>query len=1490
MTMNSASEIFVGRSNEIAQLNDWYSSKCPLIAIFGPPGIGKSRLIREWAKRVGPDSSLIYDLSSGYLSSATNPEEVSANLLQLLASDHSTPDLGDIFDLADLLASHLRQSHYIIVLDQFEYALNPKSGKDIGSVPESIDRFIGRFMNLQIGNGKLVITSTLRPMKIVEELTQRNDQVRVIRSESSPDKWQLGGFSLEETREFAEAHTQEASGIVDESILMRVWRKLGGHPMGLQLFFSLAAPDQERFASTDLGIIGKELDALMTFAVKPLFESDLKLLLMICLLNRPEDLDFVETIRNSPIDPPADAMWTGETEIKLDGLRRRSLVQFGQFPKSGYSTHGIVTTYLSMRHKTVLPDLHLRLAQAYETSIASHGQDAKIVDPPTTWEVAFHYARAGSQYSKKANKWRNEWTRLALDQGSVAYYASDYDTAISIARDAIENMSRLPQTIESSSFQSKLHVACAVNQDRKAFNWKFELRDLRKALELDPTNAYAISFSIKVIKNGFKSRIAWNEIDRQFSYFTDAARECLKSEKLAKRRYATAESALISLLTLWGGNTPDSLTPKRIADQLLPTYEKLTGLSDNDIEAFTEERFALYGEMLNYLCHHPFTNGDARTIAQLAYRIASIAKSRYVGTPSIWLGLVAAQETLAQFETQPSLRIDQLKQTLRTLEEMRLHVTPTRDYVRKWAGLVIALGKTIPDEEALSEIINAIAGIREMKAERESGGMQDEIDSALLRLLREAADLDELHADFHRQQARNILVPILNDEKRWLPIEMAEQAIALLSADMVEEDINPEEATEDIEIKKSLLNQLEKKIEYEAQALPNSNFQVLRLALISQYLRHWTPQSSEPKAVQIALELVAEILEKGPINFESLALVIRVCGLVCNRTTYEEVYGRAYNFGMNAIEKISQKAVWSTGGLFKNAVFLRQLLQYRAARGKLREYLDSESRQPKRLHASRLLVDCVGHSIFPESVRDPNFDPNLREDAKLASGLYREYLASLSLTHEDRERSSNAIRELLWLRCSIFIGAAEIRDLSWVKNACDKLEIGPSEAGGARISNAQILGEMYESEDPIQQILITHAADAGMWREVGTLVSSVYANDSFQLSYAQYFYRIAQFVETHPNLFQSGSESFSRRVWKKRSEHRISSPIATLNLVRVLLQHPKGSEQSHTGKRMLDELLDQHNLTWLQRKFALELIENISDTNNSLDPTPDQHIEELSEIPKYEPKEQYWYPQRFPEVKNINDISQIKSSIRVLIVTAADAEHRAVMWRMKPLPPHRKIRVWTEKETYYIGRFGENATVAFKCRQGDIEVGSSSDAIGNALRLWEPNAIIMPGIAFGNDSTDQSMADVLVATAIIPYELQRVGDETIQRNSIPPSNHILLDRLNNVPHWSFLRPDGTKIKLHQGQILSGNKLVDNLEFKTQLFKSFPQAIGGEMEGAGLAKAANGNNTPWILVKAICDWGDGTKKDKHQELAAAVSTDLVHHMLSQPFNLEALSRV
>lgn len=104
---------------------------------------------------------------------------------------------------------------------------------------------------------------------------------------------------------------------------------------------------------------------------------------------------------------------------------------------------------------------------------------------------------------------------------------------------------------------------------------------------------------------------------------------------------------------------------------------------------------------------------------------------------------------------------------------------------------------------------------------------------------------------------------------------------------------------------------------------------------------------------------------------------------------------------------------------------------------------------------------------------------------------------------------------------------------------------------------------------------------------------------------------------------------------------------------------------------------------------------------------------------------------------------------------------------------------------------------------------------------------------------------------------------------------------------TFRRPDNSICKKHVGQILSGEKLIDNIVFKEELLKQYPLANGGEMEGTGLWSAAQRARKKWIIVKGVCDWADGKKHDDYQAMAAASAVSLCIHVFSDSHALDGV---
>ncbi len=256
-------------------------------------------------------------------------------------------------------------------------------------------------------------------------------------------------------------------------------------------------------------------------------------------------------------------------------------------------------------------------------------------------------------------------------------------------------------------------------------------------------------------------------------------------------------------------------------------------------------------------------------------------------------------------------------------------------------------------------------------------------------------------------------------------------------------------------------------------------------------------------------------------------------------------------------------------------------------------------------------------------------------------------------------------------------------------------------------------------------------------------------------------------------------------------------------------------------------------------------------------------------------------------------VTVMNSIADVLIVTVTKIESRAVIDVFQGISGQMPEPISIGDRMYHnLGMINGARVFITQSEMGAGGLGSSLLTVHKGIAALSPIAVVMVGIAFGVNPEKQSIGDVLVSRQILEYEPQRVGTEKgilsrIPRGDRPHASPWLIDRFRNAD----LYRDKPSYKVHFGLILSGEKLVDNLEFRQQLCELEPEAIGGEMEGAGLYVACQDAKVDWILVKSICDWADGHKdknKDNQQQLAAHNAASFVlqvlqHAPLRQPLH-------
>ena len=221
----------------------------------------------------------------------------------------------------------------------------------------------------------------------------------------------------------------------------------------------------------------------------------------------------------------------------------------------------------------------------------------------------------------------------------------------------------------------------------------------------------------------------------------------------------------------------------------------------------------------------------------------------------------------------------------------------------------------------------------------------------------------------------------------------------------------------------------------------------------------------------------------------------------------------------------------------------------------------------------------------------------------------------------------------------------------------------------------------------------------------------------------------------------------------------------------------------------------------------------------------------------------------------------------------------------------KRSTISTDTAFYNVGKFGEYDVVHFELiNQGSVKSDASILAIYDAIEAWRPDAVILVGIAFGKDNgvmcvAGQHIGDILVSKMVADYESEKIKNGMQQSDGFisESGRHLVSVFQHYSKSWSHIIQD-RKAEVIMGLILSGDKVVDDEEFKTRLFSNFPRAIGGEMEGRGAYSACRRKGIEeWIIVKAICDWGMSKEgnKTENQIIASESAASFLKYIFSRP---------
>ena len=241
-------------------------------------------------------------------------------------------------------------------------------------------------------------------------------------------------------------------------------------------------------------------------------------------------------------------------------------------------------------------------------------------------------------------------------------------------------------------------------------------------------------------------------------------------------------------------------------------------------------------------------------------------------------------------------------------------------------------------------------------------------------------------------------------------------------------------------------------------------------------------------------------------------------------------------------------------------------------------------------------------------------------------------------------------------------------------------------------------------------------------------------------------------------------------------------------------------------------------------------------------------------------------------------VTSVTEKARVLILVVTDGERQAVLAAVRRRVEQAPVLdQGGERTIYTLGSVASaELMLAQAAEQGTAAAAGMLVTASEAIIRCRPDYVILTGICYGlRPEQGQQTGDIMVARRMQNADHVKVTDDqpVIHRGVNVGCSTALLDRFQaGESSWAGAR-------VHFGTMLCSNTLVNSRREVGRLRREFPDAIAGEMEGAGVYEAASRYNKPdWIIVKAISDWGYGKTSDA-QALAARNAAEFVVHVIA-----------
>ena len=235
-------------------------------------------------------------------------------------------------------------------------------------------------------------------------------------------------------------------------------------------------------------------------------------------------------------------------------------------------------------------------------------------------------------------------------------------------------------------------------------------------------------------------------------------------------------------------------------------------------------------------------------------------------------------------------------------------------------------------------------------------------------------------------------------------------------------------------------------------------------------------------------------------------------------------------------------------------------------------------------------------------------------------------------------------------------------------------------------------------------------------------------------------------------------------------------------------------------------------------------------------------------------------------VKTIAELTEEEKEIKCILLTANKKEYRAVM--------SAAIAQLGDKEKYFrvMSNDGSATCVIVKYGQYNAAVmrtGQGTDPTRENLtkiqEIIKAPYVIAIGICYGLQPDKSELGDIIIGKSIHDISHTHATEEGTKFISKEGYFGEKLHSIFKRQDTFSVTPKATVTIHHEPGdcLVTETTRVTDQKRKDDILAKIPQALGGEMEAAGIFQAANEGAhkfDEWIVVKAIADWGDKKKPE------------------------------